>query len=140
MVGSATGGMGAAHPWTWVHTFVPHTGLVIPTLRVDCALRPAFSIWVTKHLRQALAGCCPVPVIADSIDATGRGVAGINDFRSWRCCGNSVASVEGISLVSLVANTDWNMAPDSTVCVDTTKSRAWILASFVGTSKFLRAV
>ena len=140
VVVGAAGGMGATHPGAWVHTLVPHTGLVIRTLRVDCALRLACSVRVTKHLRQALAGGRPVPVIADSIDATGRGVAGVNDLRSWGCCGNSVASVEGISLISLVANTYWNMVPDSAVCVNATKSRAWILASFVCTSKVLRAV
>ena len=140
MVGSATGGMGAAHPWTWVHTFVPHTGLVIPTLRVDCALRPAFSIWVTKHLRQALAGCCPVPVIADSIDATGRGVARVNYFRSCRGCSNSVTSAKRISLVSLVASANRNMVPDSAVGIDATQARTRILTSLSNASKILGAV
>ena len=140
VVVGATGGMGATHPGAWVHTLGPHTGLVIRTLRVDGALRLAGSVRVTKHLRQALAGGRPVPVIADSIDATGRRVAGVNDLRSCRGCGNSIASIEGISLVSLVADTNGHMVPDPAVGIDATEARAGILALSGDASKFLGAV
>ena len=107
---------------------------------VDGALRLAFNIRVSLKTGQTLAGSCSSSLIANCIDATRRRIARVNDFRSWwfRC--NSVASVEGITLVPLVANTDWNMISNPAICIDAAKTRAWILAALVDACKFLRAV
>ena len=55
-----------------------------------------------------------------------------------RC--DPVASVEGVPLVPLVANTDGDMISNSAICIDAAKTRTWILAALVDASKFLRAV
>ena len=90
--------------------------------------------------RQTLARSCSSPLIANSIDATRRRVARVNDFRPWWLRCDSVTSVEWVPLVPLVANTDGNMISYSAVGIDATKTRAWILAALVDASKFLRAV
>ena len=94
---------------------------------VDGALRLAFNIRVSLKSRQTLAGSCSCSLITNCIDATRRRIARVNYFRSWwfRC--NSVASVEGITLVPLVANTDRYVVSDPTVGIDATKSRTRVL-------------
>ena len=54
--------------------------------------------------------------------------------------GNSVASAEGVSLVSLIADTNGDMVPDSAVGIDATKARTGILAFPVDAGQLLRAV
>ena len=109
-------------------------------LLVDGALRFAFNIRVTLEIRQTLARGCAIPFVAYGIDTTGRGVARVNDLWPWRLGSHPVTSVEGISLVSLVADTDGNMISYSAVGIDTAKTRTWILAALVDASKLLRAV
>ena len=43
-------------------------------------------------------------------------------------------------MISLVADTDWNMVPDSAVGIDATQARTGVLTSKVGTGQFLGAV
>ena len=90
--------------------------------------------------RQTLARGCSVPFVAHGIDTTWRRVARVNDLWPWRLGSHPVTSAKGISLVSLVADTDGNMISYSAVGIDATKTRAWILAALVDASKFLRAV
>jgi hypothetical protein len=107
---------------------------------VDGALRLAFNIGVPLQTRQTLAGSCSSPLIANSIDATRRRIARVNDFRPWWLRCDSVASVEWVPLVPLVANTDRDMISNPAICIDAAKTRTWILAALVDASKFLRAV
>ena len=90
--------------------------------------------------RQTLARCCSVPVVAYGIDTTWRGAARVDDLWPGWPGSHSVASAEGVSLVSLIANADWDMISDSAVGIDAAKTRAGILAALVDASKFLRAV
>ena len=104
---------------------------------VDGALRLAFNIRVSLKSRQTLAGSCSSPLIANCIDATRRRIAGVNDFwPRWLRC-DSVASVEWVSLVPLVANTDGYVVSDPTISIDAAKTRTRVLASFVDASKLL---
>ena len=107
---------------------------------VDGAFWFAFNIRVSLKTRQTLARGCSVPFVAYGIDTTWRGIARVNDLWPRRLCSHPVASAKRISLVSLIAYADWDMISDSAVRIDATKSRAWILTSFVDTCKFLRAV
>ena len=107
---------------------------------VDGALRLAFNIGVPLQTRQTLAGSCSSPLIAHSIDATRRRIARVNDFRPWWLSCDSVSSVEWVPLVPLVAYTDRDMISNPEICIDSTKTRTWILAALVDASKFLRAV
>ena len=109
-------------------------------LLVDGALRLAFNIRVSLEIWQTLARGCLVPFVAYGIYTTWRGVAWVNDFWPGRPGSHSVASAEGISMVSLIAYAYWNMISDSAVSIDAAKTRAWILAVLVDASKFLRAV
>ena len=109
-------------------------------LLVDGALRFAFNIRVTLEIRQTLARGCSISFVAYGIDTTWRGIARVNDLWPRRLCSHPVASAKRISLVSLVADTDGNVISYSAVGIDATKTRAWILAALVDTSKFLRAV
>ena len=96
-------------------------------LLVDGALRFAFNIRVTLEIRQTLARGCAIPFVAYGIDATRRRIARVNDFRPWWLRCDSIASVEWVPLVPLVANTDWYVVSDSAVGIDATKSRTRVL-------------
>ena len=140
VAGCATGGVGSTHTRAGVDAFVSNTCLVCWTVVVDCALWLALNIWISKHFREASAGRSTISFVANCIDATWRRIAGIYDLWPRWLSGNSVASAEGVSLVSLIADTNGDMVPDSAVGIDATKSRTWILTLFVDTCKFLRAV
>ena len=98
---------------------------------VDGALRLAFNIRVSLKSRQTLAGSCSCSLIANCIDATRRWIARVDNFRPWWLGRDPIASVEGVSLVALVANTDGNMISHSAICIDSTKSRTRILTASV---------
>ena len=72
------GGVLATDPGAGVPALVGHAGQAAGALLVDGALRLALHIGVALQARQAGAGCCPVPLIAHCIGATGRRSAGIN--------------------------------------------------------------
>ena len=107
---------------------------------VDGALRLAFNIRVTLKSRQTLARGCLVPFVANGIETTWGWVARVNDLWPGRLGSHPVTSAKGISLVSLVADTDGYMISHSAIRIDAAKTRTWILAAFVGACKFLRAV
>jgi hypothetical protein len=132
--------MGAADPGAGVHALVSDTCLVCWTVVVDCALWLTLSVRVSKHFRQTCARCSTISFIAYCIDATWRRIARVYDLRPWGLSGNSVASAEGVSLISLIADTDGDMVPDSAVGIDAAKTRAWILAFPVDAGQLLRAV
>ena len=140
VAGRATGCMGAADPGAGVHALVSDTCLVCWTVVVDCALWLTLNIGIPKHFRDACAGCSSISFIAYCVDATGRRIARVYDLRPWGLSGNSVASAEGISLVSLVADTNGHMVSDSAVSIDATKARARVLAFPVDAGQLLRAV
>ena len=95
---------------------------------VDGALRLAFNIRVSLKTGQTLAGSCSSSLIANCIDATRRWIARVNDFRSWWLCCDSVASVEWVPLIPLIADTDRYVVSDPTESIDATKSRTRVLA------------
>ena len=140
MVGRATGCMGAADPGAGVHALVSDTCLVCWTVVVDCAFWLAFYIRIPKHFREACARRSTVSFIAYCIDATRRRIARIYDLWPWGLSGNSVASAEGVSLISLVADTNGDMVSNSAVGIDATKARTGILAFPVDAGQLLRAV
>ena len=140
VAGCATGCMGAADPRAGVHTLVSDTCLVCWTVVVDCTLRLTLSVRISKHFRQACARCSTISFIAYCIDATWRRIARVYDLRPWGLSGNSVASAEGVSLISLIADTNGDMVPDSAVGIDATKARTGILAFPVDAGQLLRAV
>ena len=140
VAGRATGCMGAADPGAGVHALVSDTCLVCWTVVVDCALRLTLSVRISKHFRQACARCSTISFIAYCIDATWRRIARVYDLRPWGLSGNSVASAEGVSLISLIADTNGDMVPDSAVGIDATKARTGILAFPVDAGQLLRAV
>ena len=140
VAGRATGCMGAADPGAGVHALVSDTCLVCWTVVVDCALRLTLNVRIPKHFRDACARCSTISFIAHCIDTTWRRIAGIYDLWSWGLSGNSVASAEGVSLISLIADTNGDMVPDSAVGVDATKARTGILAFPVDAGQLLRAV
>ena len=133
MVGHRAGGLGATHSWAGVPALVLHTGEVPSTLLVDGALRLALSVRISLQPRQTGTGGRLVPLSADSIEAAGTWSAGINDLRSWCCGDRSVAAGEGVSDISLVADTDRNMVSNSAVSIDPTQSWAGILTFSVDT-------
>ena len=120
--------MAATHSRTRVFALLRDASQVGWTLLVDGALRLAFNIGVTLKTRQTLARGSTVSFIANCIDATRRWIAGVDNFRSWWLGCDPIASVEGVSLVPLVANTDWYVVPDPAVGIDTTQARTRILA------------
>ena len=140
VAGRATGCMGAADPGAGVHALVSDTCLVCWTVVVDCTLRLTLSVRISKHFRQACARCSTISFIAYCIDATWRRIARVYDLRSWGLSGDSVASAEGVSLISLIADTNGDMVPDSAVGIDATKARTGILAFPVDAGQLLRAV
>ena len=73
-------------PRTGVHTLVSNTCQGAGTVGVDGALGLALNVGVALEAGVTSTGGCSVPVGTLSIDATGRGSAGINDFwfRGWR--------------------------------------------------------
>ena len=124
-------GKRSTHSRTRVFALLRDTSQVRGTLLVDCALRFALNIGISPKTRKTLTRGCSCPLIANCIDATRRRIAGVNDFwPRWLRC-DSVASVEWVSLVPLVANTDGNMISHSAICIDSTKSRTSILTASV---------
>ena len=140
VAGCATGCMGSTHTRAGVDAFVSNTCLVCWTVVVDCALWLALDIRIPEHLREASTGCSAVPLIAYCIDAAWRGIARVYNLWPWGLGRNSVASAEGVSLISLVAHADRNMVPDSAVSIDAAKTRTRVLAFSVDASQLLRAV
>lgn len=140
VAGCATGGVGSTNTRAGVDAFVSNTCLVCWTVVVDCALWLALNVWISKHFREASAGRSTISFVANCIDATWRRIAGIYDLWPRWLSGNSVASAEGISLVSLVADTNRHMVSDSAVSIDATKARARVLAFPVDAGQLLRAV
>ena len=98
---------------------------------VYCAFRLALNVGITLKTRQALTRSCSGPFIANCIDTTRRWIAGVDNFRPWWLGCDPIASVEGVSLVALVANTGGNMISHSAICIDSTKSRTRILTASV---------
>ena len=76
----------ATDPRAGVHTLVSNTCQGRGTVGVDGALGLALNVGVALEAGVTSTGGCSVPVGTLSIDATGRGSAGINDFwcRGWR--------------------------------------------------------
>ena len=130
-VGVLPAGSGAG-----VHALVSDTCLVCWTVVVDCTLRLTLSVRVSKHFRQACARCSTISFVAYCIDATWRRIAGIYDLWPRWLSGNSVASAEGISLVSLVADTNGHMVSDSAVSISSTEARTGVLTFSVDTCSF----
>ena len=79
-------GISATHSWTGVLALLRDAGKMSWTLLVDGAFRFALNIWVSLKTRQTLARGRPGSFIAFGIDATWRGVAGINYLRNGRSC------------------------------------------------------
>ena len=123
--------MAATNSRTRVFALLRDASQVGWTLLVDGALWLAFNIGVTLKTRQALTRSCSGPFIANCIDTTRRWIAGVDNFRPWWLGCDPIASVEGVSLVALVANTDGNMISHSAICIDSTKSRTRILTASV---------
>lgn len=132
--------MGAADSRTGILTLLLNTCQVRGALLVDGALRLAFNVRVPLETRQALTGGCPVSFIANCVSPTRSGVARVNDF--WPPSGgcDSVASVKGISLVSLVADTNRHMIPDPTVGIDATETGTRVLTLSGDAGQLLGAV
>ena len=128
MVVNGAGGVGPAHPRAGVPALVVDASQGRDALRVDSTLMPALHIGVALQPGQAGAGGGLVPLSALGIDATRRRPAGINYLWCRAGGGYSVALTEWVALVSLVADTDWNMVPYSAVGIDSTQSRTRILA------------
>ena len=140
MVGGATCCVRAADPRTRVYTLVSNACLVCWTVVVDRALWLALDIRISEHLRETSTGCSAVPLIAYCVDAAWRGIARVYNLWPWGLGRNSVASAEGVSLISLVAHADRNMVPDSAVSIDAAKTRTRVLTFSVDASQLLRAV
>jgi hypothetical protein len=134
------GGMSATDPGTWVPALLVHAGQVGGTLLVDGALGLALNIGVAPEAGQALAGGRTVPVIANCIDSTGGGVAGVNYIRPWGSSCDPSALRKGISSVALVADTNWNMVSDAAVGIGATQTGAGVQAVLRDARQFLRAV
>ena len=131
------GGVCAANSGTRILTLLSDASQVGRTLLVDRALWLALDIRISEHLRETSTGCSAVPLIAYCVDAAWRGIARVYNLWPWGLGRNSVASAEGVSLISLVAHADRNMVPDSAVSIDAAKTRTRVLASFVDASKLL---
>ena len=130
-------GKRSTHSRTRVFALLRDTSQVRGTLLVDRALRFALNIGISPKTRKTLTRSCSCPLIANCIDATRRRIAGVNDFwPRWLRC-DSVASVEWVPLVPLVANTDGYVVSDPTISIDAAKTRTRVLASFVDASKLL---
>ena len=127
--------MAATHSRTRVFALLRDASQVGWTLLVDGALWLAFNIGITLKTRQALTRSCSGPFITNCIDATRRWIARVDNFRPWWLGCDPIASVEGVSLVALVANTDGNMISHSAICIDSTKSRTRILTASVDTGE-----
>ena len=140
VAGRATGGVGSTHTRAGVDAFVSNTCLVCWTVVVDRALWLALDIRISEHLRETSTGCSAVPLIAYCVDAAWRGIARVYNLWPWGLGRNSVASAEGVSLISLVAHADRNMVPDSAVSIDAAKTRTRVLTFSVDASQLLRAV
>ena len=124
-------GVAATNSRTRVFALLRDTSQVRGTLLVDCALRFALNIGISPKTRKTLTRGCSCPLIANCIDATRRRITRVDNFRSWWLGCDPIASVEGVSLVPLVANTDGNMISHSAICIDSTKSRTRILTASV---------
>ena len=85
MIADGTGGVRAAHPRTRIHALVAHARQRVGTVGVDGALGFALHVGVALQARQAGAGGRPVAIPTLSIDAAGRGPAGVNDLWSGTC-------------------------------------------------------
>ena len=79
-------GISATHSWTGVLALLRDAGKMCWTLLVDGAFRFALNIRVSLKTRQTLTRGRPGSLIAFGIDATWRGVAGINYLRNGRSC------------------------------------------------------
>ena len=79
-------GISATYSWTGVLALLRDAGKMSWTLLVYGAFRFALNIWVSLKTRQTLARGRPGSFIAFGIDATWRGVAGINYLRNGRSC------------------------------------------------------
>ena len=78
MIGDMTGGVVATHPWTRVNTVLGHTGEVPGTLCVNKTLWFTLDIRVPPVVSDAGTAGSLSLLCADSIDATGRGTAGLD--------------------------------------------------------------
>ena len=78
MVGDMTGGMVATHPWTWVNTVLGHTGQVTGTLCVNKTLWFTLDIRVPSVVSDTATARCLALLSTESVDPTGRGVAGLH--------------------------------------------------------------
>ena len=107
---------------------------------VYCAFRLALNVGITLKTRQALTRSSSGPFITNCIDATRRRIARVDNFRPWWLGCDPIASVEGVSLVALVANTDWYVVPDPAVGIDTTQARTRINTFLLSTSLVLRTI
>ena len=79
-------GISATYSWTGVLALLRDAGKMCWTLLVDGAFRFALNIRVSLKTRQTLTRGRPGSFIAFGIDATWRGVAGINYLRNGRSC------------------------------------------------------
>ena len=79
-------GISATYSWTGVLALLRDAGKMSWTLLVDGAFRFALNIRVSLKTRQTLARGRPGSFIAFGIDATWRGVAGINYLRNGGSC------------------------------------------------------
>ena len=78
MVGDMTGGMIATHPWTRVNTVLGHTGQVAGTFCVNKTLWFTLDIRVPSVVSDTATARCLAPLSTESVDPTGRGVAGLH--------------------------------------------------------------
>lgn len=82
-------GAGSVHPThagARVNAVLVHAGQMARTLGVDHALGLAFDVGVALVVSDAGAGGGPVDLVADGVDAAGRGVARLNILNWDRLC------------------------------------------------------
>ena len=112
VIGNLAVGIGATETWAGVNTMEISALFCSWTIRIDDTLRSACHIGVSKVVWDTLARSCSVPLIAHSIAATWRWVAGVHPLSDDRRRGDPETVGEGVPSVARVTGAGGGVVVD----------------------------
>ena len=131
MIGNLAVGIGATETWAWVNTMKISALFCSWTVCIDDTLRPTGNIGVSKVVWDTLARSCSVPLIAHSIAAAWRWVAGVQPLSDDRGRGDPETVGERIPGVARVAGAGGGVPVDGAGGVGPAHPRAGVAALVV---------